>query len=250
MIKAVIVEDEKYSVMNIQTLLKENAPDVVVTNVFRSGKEALQRLPELDYDLLFLDIQFNDDFDGFKLLEALSFEQLRVIFVTAYNEYALKAFKYNAIDYITKPIDKDDLINAIQKVRNHIFRKKELDELIKTVGAFRNKQIAIKGQHETLFLPTNRILYLKAEKEYSMIYYINEINQIKELITSKHLGYWEKELEEYPFLRIHKSYLVNIEQVQSYNTKTLKLTSGMKLDIARERRKEVQNKILSYKTLG
>lgn len=243
-----IVEDEQLSVLNLKQLLQEYAPDVQVIAVIESGRQALETLPEMTFDLLFLDIQFNDDFDAFELLKAWQFDQLQVIFVTSYNQYALKAFKHNAIDYITKPIDKDELVEAITKARNRIFRKKELDELVKTIQAFRNRQIAIKGHHETVFVTANRILYLKAEKEYSTVYFINELNQAKELITSKHLGYWEGELDEYPFLRIHKSYLVNMDQVQSFNTRTLKLQDGTQLDIARDRRKAVQLKILTHKT--
>lgn len=249
MIKAVIVEDEKFSVLNLKQLLKEYAPDVHVVDVFESGREAMEKLPALNFDLLFLDIQFNDDFDAFEMLNAWQFDQLQVIFVTSYNQYALKAFKHNVIDYITKPIDKDDLITAINKAKNRIFRKKELDELFKTVQAYRNRQIAVKGQHETVFIPAKQILYLGAEKEYTTVHFINDLNQIKEIISSKHLGFWENELLEFPFIRIHKSSLVNMEQVQSYNTRTLKLTDGTQLDIARDRRKEVQNKILTYKTL-
>ncbi|MDX8337670.1 LytTR family DNA-binding domain-containing protein [Draconibacterium sp. IB214405] len=249
MIKAVIVEDEKYSVLNLTELLEKYTHDVQIVEVFESGRKALEKLPQIEFDLLFLDIQFNDNFDAFEMLNTWQFDQLHVIFVTSYNQYALKAFKHNAIDYVTKPIDKDDLISAINKARHHIFRKKELDELFKTIQAFRKRQVAIKGQHETVFVPAKSILYLEAEKDYSTVHFINELNQPKELITSKHLGYWESELEDYPFIRIHKSYLVNMDQVQSYNTRTLKLYQGTKLDIARDRRKDVQNRILAYKTL-
>uniref|UniRef100_UPI003216C45A LytR/AlgR family response regulator transcription factor n=1 Tax=uncultured Draconibacterium sp. TaxID=1573823 RepID=UPI003216C45A len=249
MIRAVIVEDEKYSVLNLKQLLNNYATDVKVVEVFESGRQALKKLPEVKFDLLFLDIQFNDNFDAFEMLKAWHFDQVQIIFVTSYNQFALKAFKYNAVDYITKPIDKDDLISAINKARNHAIKKKELDMLFKTIQAFRNRQVAIKDLHETVFIPAKRILYLKAEKDYSMVYFINELSQLKELITSKHLGYWENELADYPFLRIHKSFLVNMDQVQSYNTRTLKLSDGTKLDIARDRRKDVQNKILVYKTL-
>lgn len=249
MLKAVIVEDEKFSVLNLKMLLEEYAPDVQVTYVFTSGREALEKMPDIDFDLLFLDIQFNDDFDAFEMLKAWQFEQLHIIFVTSYNDYALKAFKFNAIDYVTKPIDKDDLIQAISKAKSKIFRKKELEELFKTVHAFRNKQIAIKGQKETVFISAQTMLYLKAEKEYSIVYYFNEAREITEVITSKHLGFWENELAGYPFLRIHKSFLVNMDQVQSFGNKKVKLCDGTSLEIARERRKGVEQKIVAYKTL-
>jgi len=98
MLKAVIVEDEKYSVIHLQNLLQRYAPDIEVVEVINSGKEALKILPSLEFQLLFLDIQFNDDFDAFELLNAWQFMQLNVIFVTSYNQYAIKAFKHNAID--------------------------------------------------------------------------------------------------------------------------------------------------------
>lgn len=248
MIKAVIVEDEQFAILNLQSLLSEYASDIQLVEVFRSGKEALQKLPGLDFDLLFLDIQFNDDFDAFEMLKAWPFEQLQIIFVTSYNQYAIKAFKYSAIDYLTKPIDKDELIKAITKARARLLKKQEIDQLYRTVRAFRNRQIAIKGQHETVFIPTNQILYLRAEKEYSIVYYLNKQSQTKEIMSSKHLGYWETELSDFPFLRIHKSILINMDQVLSYNTKTLKVANEIQLDIARDRRKDVQNRILSHKT--
>lgn len=247
MIKAVIVEDEKYSVLNLQNLLNEYVPDVKIEWVFSSGKEALSGLQGLDFDLLFLDIQFNDDFDAFHLLESLQFEQLHIIFVTSYNLYALKAFKYNAIDYITKPIDKDDLIRAVKKARGNIFKKNELDTLLKTYNAFRQRQIVVKGHTETNFIFPDKILYVKAEKEYSTIVYLGGSDLGNELFTSKHLGFWENELVEYPFLRIHKSYLVNMEHIKSYGRK-IKLNNGDELIISRDRRKEIHLRILQFKT--
>ncbi|QGY47338.1 response regulator [Maribellus comscasis] len=247
MIRTVIVEDEKYSVLNLQNMLKDYAPDIEVTEVFSSGKEALSGLPQLDFDLLFLDIQFNDDFDAFRLLESLQFEQLHIIFVTSYNQYALKAFKYNAIDYITKPIDGDDLVRAIKKARQNIFKKNRLDELLRTYNAFRNRQIVVKGQTETNFIFPNKILYIKAEKEYSTVVYFDETDTENELLTSKHLGFWENELLEFPFLRVHKSYLVNMEHIKSYG-KNIKLDNGSELAISRDRRKEIHLRILQYKT--
>lgn len=246
---AIIIEDEQYSVLNLTQLLKKYVPDMNVIQVFESGRDALKNLPGLDFDLIFLDIQFNDDFDAFDMLKALQFDQLHIIFVTSFNDYALKAFKFNAIDYVTKPIDKDDLLQAINKAKDKILRKKELDQLFNTIHAFRNKQIAIRDQGETIFLPTDRICYLKAEKEYSIVYFMDEKGEDRELISSKHLGFWENELSSFPFLRIHKSFLVNIDQVQSFGNKKVKLINGTKLDISRDRRKTIEQKIIAHKTL-
>jgi len=248
--KAVIVEDEKDSVLNLQKLLQEYAPDVEVVATFHSGREALGQLPRINFDLVFLDIQFNDDFDAFEMLKAWNWDQLQIIFVTSYNDYALKAFKFNAIDYITKPIDKDELLLSTEKAKNKIFRKQELQQLLKTIDALHNKQLVIKGQNETLFLPADQILYLNADKDYSFIYYLDKQQQLKELITSRHLGYWEEELREFPFLRIHKSFLVNMEHIVAFGGKSIKLSNGTRLDIARDRKKEIELKILAYKTQG
>lgn len=246
--KAIIVEDEKYSVLNLQKLLQEFAPDITIIKVFESGREALQNLPGLSFDLIFLDIQFNDDFDAFEMLKAWKWEQLQIIFVTSYNDYALKAFKFNAIDYITKPIDKDELLQAIEKARNKIFKKQELEKLLNTIEALRNKQIIVRGQNETAFLPTAKILFLKAEKEYSVIYYLEGTNEC-EIVSSRHLGFWENELSEYPFLRIHKSHLVNMEHIVSFGKRKVKLINGKQLEIARDRKIEIESKIIAFKTL-
>lgn len=248
--RAVIVEDEKYSVLNLQKTLQEYAPDIEVVAVFSSGREALEKLPAVAFDLVFLDIQFNDDFDAFELLKAWKWDTLQVIFVTSYNDYALKAFKFNAIDYVTKPIDKDDLLLAIEKAKQKIFRKKELEQLLQTLDALHKKQLIIKGQNETVFLPAENVLYLKAEKEYSIVHYLDTRQEQKELTTSRHLGYWENEFLEFPFLRVHKSFLVNMEHIVSFGGKNIKLSTGTRLEIARDRRKEIELKVLAFKARG
>ncbi|WP_167617323.1 LytR/AlgR family response regulator transcription factor [Maribellus sediminis] len=245
--KAVIVEDEKYSVLNLQHLLKQYAPDIEIVEVFESGRQAIEKLPDLTFDLIFLDIQFNDDFDAFEMLKSWKWDQLQLIFVTSYSDYALKAFKFNAIDYLTKPIDKDELLVAIDKAKTRIFRKKELEKLISTVEALRNIQLIIRGQNETFFLPANKVLYLKAEKEYSVIHYFEGEN-VYEIVSSRHLGFWEKEFSEFPFLRIHKSYLVNMEHIVSFGNRKVKLTNGARLEMSRDRKQELELKIISFKS--
>lgn len=245
--KAIIVEDEKYSVINLQKLLLQYAPEVEIIQVFESGREAIEKLPGLTFDLIFLDIQFNDDFDAFEFLKAWKWEQLQIIFVTSYNDYALKAFKYNAIDYVTKPIDKDELIKAIDKAKNRIFRKNELEKLLQTVDALRSRQLIIRGQHETLFLPANELLYLKAEKDYTTIHYLKGEKK-HEILTSRNIGYWENEFNDLTFLRIHKSFMVNMQHIVSFGNRKVKLTDGTSLEISRDRKQEIELKIMAFKT--
>jgi len=247
--KAVIIEDEQYAVLNLQKLLQEYAPEVNIVGIFNSGRQALQKLDFIDFDLVLLDIQYNDDFDAFEFLKAWKKEELHIIFVTSYGDYALKAFKYNAIDYVTKPVDKHDLLLAIEKAKSRIYRKKELEQLIHTVEALRSKQLVVKGQNETVFVTAAKILYLKAEKEYSVIHYTDTDENVKELVTTRHLGYWENELLEFPFLRIHKSFLVNMSHIVSFGNRKVKLTDGNRLEMARDRKKEIETAIISYKTM-
>lgn len=245
--KAVIIEDEKYSVLNLEKLLQHYAPEIEIVGVFESGRQAIEGLPHLVFDLIFLDIQFNDDFDAFEMLKAWNWSELQVIFVTSYSDYALKAFRYNAIDYVTKPIDKDELLLAIEKAKTKIFRKNELEKLIQTIDALRNRQIIIRGQNETVFIPAEKVLYLKAEKEYSVVHYM-EGNLEQEIISSRHLGFWENEFSEFPFLRIHKSYLVNMEHILSFGNRKVKLSNGTRLEVSRDRRQEIEMKIIAFKT--
>ncbi|WP_347839464.1 LytTR family DNA-binding domain-containing protein [uncultured Draconibacterium sp.] len=245
--RAVIVEDEKLSVLNLQKLLQEYAPDIELVDVCYSGREALEKLPQLNFDLVFLDIQFNDDFDAFEMLKAWRWDKLQLIFVTSYNDYALKAFKHNAIDYITKPIDKEELITAINKAKNRIFRKNELEKLIQTIEALRNRQLIIRGQNETLFLPVSNLLYLQAEKDYTIIQYLKD-GKNYEILTSRNLGYWENELNNHTFLRIHKSFIVNMEHIVSFGNRKVKLCNGTFLEISRDRRQEIEIKIIAFKS--
>ncbi|MCF8358870.1 MAG: LytTR family DNA-binding domain-containing protein [Prolixibacteraceae bacterium] len=247
MLKAVIVEDEKYSVIHLQNLLQRFAPDIEVVEVINSGKEALKKLPSLEFHLLFLDIQFNDDFDAFELLKSWQFDQLNIIFVTSYNQYAIKAFKHNAIDYVTKPIDKDDLISAIKRARDRITIKEELNELYKTINAFKNKQIVLKGQYETTFIPSENIVYLQADNVYTTLHYYDANSNYKKIVDSKNLGFWEEELCDFSFVRIHKSFLVNMNKIVSIGNKHIKLVNGETLEIARERRKLVLQIVMAHK---
>jgi len=148
---------------------------------------------------------------------------------------------------VTKPIDKDDLISAIKRARERITIKAELDELNKTINAFKNKQIVLKGQYETTFIPAENIVYLQADKVYTTLYYYDDHSNYKKIVDSKNLGFWEEELSDFPFVRIHKSFLVNMTKIVSIGNKHIKLVNGETLDVARERRKLVHQMVLAHK---
>lgn len=116
MLKAILVDDEIAAIRSLELLLKQCCPDVQIIGTARSGKEALQLLSHVTPDIVFLDIEMPHG-SGFELLESIPNLNFEIIFITAYNQYAVKAFKYSAVDYILKPVDIDELVKAVDKVR-------------------------------------------------------------------------------------------------------------------------------------
>jgi len=135
MLRAILVDDEIAAIRSLELLLKECCPDVKIIGTARSGEEALKLLTKENPDIVFLDIEMPHG-SGFDLLENLSNFNFEIIFVTAYNHYAVKAFKYSAVDYILKPIDIDELAKAVEKVR--ILRSSKVNSRARYTALFEN----------------------------------------------------------------------------------------------------------------
>jgi two-component system LytT family response regulator len=158
------------------------------------------------------------EIDGFQLLQLLDFRNFDLIITTAYNQYAIQAFKANAIDYLLKPIDPDDLLQAIEKVKlrqinNNSTKNIEnvLNKLVKK-GLDSNRKIPISVSNKIILVEPSDILYLKSDGSYTTIYMKNN----KEFLVSKSIKFFEELLPDIHFLRIHKSYIVNINEIKEF----------------------------------
>lgn len=210
-LKAVIVEDESSSREILRNYLAKYCKTVDVLGEAASVKEAIKILAQTKPDLVFLDVEmpFGNAFD---LLDQLPDRSFETVFVTAYNSYALEALNNHAAYYLMKPINIDELIKAVSYV-TEIKEKENIleDRILKSKMNSAEGKITLPQQDGFQVLNVSDILYCKADDNYTEIYLDN-----KKLLVSKTLKYFEEALADYAFARIHKSYLVNVNEVIKY----------------------------------
>lgn len=205
-LKTIIVDDESNARENLKILVDEFCPQLKVVGLASSVAEARTLIDQEDPEVVFLDIAMPNE-DGFELLKHYENRDFSVIFTTAYNEYALKAFKADAIDYLEKPISIDDLQNAVEKLlRIHTIEdtavldaKREADK--------NNDRISVPTRDGFIILKNDEITHLEASDNYTMIYLANGSRHL----SSKNIKVYEDNLNANIFYRTHKSYIVNVE---------------------------------------
>ena len=239
MINAIIVDDERIHREHIRNMLLAFCPEVNIVKEITSGNEAIVLLPKLSFDLLLLDIELGD-ITAFKILEELPWKNFHIIFVTAFDKYAVQAFRVNAIDYIMKPIDGKDLRIAVSKAMKQIFSEDKKYDLLNDYYLSKSKCICISGSNSFTFIPCSNIFYCCSSGNYTEIHYEENGNKQK-ILARKKLLYFEKKLENYKFIRIHQSVLVNRKKIRKIIKKTgeLILDDSMKFEIARNRKKAI-----------
>lgn len=198
----------------------------------------IEKINSFNPDVVLLDVEMQDG-TGFDLLKQLTKVQFQLIFVTAYNQYAVQAFKFSAIDYLLKPVDPTELQNSLQKaqenIANHIL-KQQLEVLLLQMNkpANDNLQIVLKDTRKTYFVQINDILYCKADGAYTVFYLMDKTT----ICQSHNLKYFEEMLEQYGFIRPHHSYIVNKSRVRNFDKKndTLILDDETAVPVAQRKR--------------
>ena len=215
-LKAIIVEDEKHSRETLKSLLEEFCVGIEVVGTAGSVLEAVNVISSLKPDVVFLDIelQTGTGFDVLNQLQDLNFE---VIFTTAFEQYAIKAVKFSSLDYLLKPIDLDELHNAIEKAKKNkdqAVYKKQLETLMLNLKQQRPKlnKICLATSDGFEFINVNDILYCKAEGSYTAFV----LNDNSKLLVSKNLKEYESLLLEQDFMRVHNSFLINLKEVKKF----------------------------------
>tara|TARA_R110002051_G_scaffold325854_1_gene432240 strand:+ start:9687 stop:10439 length:753 start_codon:yes stop_codon:yes gene_type:complete len=215
-LKAVIVEDEKHSRETIKNLLEEYCDNVSVIATAGSVEEAVDVLTLYKPDVVFLDIELQSGtgFDVLMKVKALNFE---VIFTTAFEQYAIKAIKFSSLDYLLKPIDLEELQQAVEKARskkNKETYKQQIDTLMLNLNQEtpKEKKICLATTVEMEFIATGDIIFCKADGSYTSFILKNNDS----LLVSKHLKEYENLLSDQQFMRVHNSYLINLKEVKKY----------------------------------
>lgn len=242
MIKSIIIDDEPNCITALQNDIKMFCPEVTVMAGCHSAKEGMLCIKRNIPDLVFLDVEM-PWMNGFEMLEILDKEiNFQIIFTTAYDQFAAKAFRVSAVDYLLKPIDSNDLINAIAKVKKALYDKEghqKISNLLQNTKAPAEQQrIAIPNREGYEFVPINEIIYCKANGAYTDIILLNN----KKLLLSKSLGETEDLLPAEIFERIHHSLIVNtlhINQYKKTSGSSIVMNNGDELSVAKSKKDQL-----------
>jgi two-component system LytT family response regulator len=248
MIRTVLVDDESRLLASLQLMIRRNCPGLDIVAVCSSADEALIKIRETTPDLVFLDIAMPGK-DGFTLLEEIGDIRFRVIFVTAHDEYSLRAFKFSAIDYLLKPVNEDELVAAVKKAERTIFNEQTLHKGIEAL--MHNLKPQTNNQAQRLCLVTLMgffvvsladIVYCEAEGPYTNFYLLDN----KKICVSRPLADYEGLLTDVDFLRVHKSFLINLHHVREYRRGEggeVILSNGVAIDVSRRKKETFLEKI-------
>ncbi|MCD6012930.1 MAG: response regulator transcription factor [Flavipsychrobacter sp.] len=244
-IKILIVDDEKKACTNLKNILFEFVdPSLNIVGSANSTVEAESLISKLEPDAIFLDIEMPNE-NAFHFLERISPFAFEVIFVTAYEEYAIRAFRLNAIDYILKPISITELRGAVQKLKDRIRYKKILEDknasFTEISDQITNKtkqyKITLKDINNTSIVDFKDIYFVEAQGSYSRIVFLKN-HVVKEMILSNPLSEYEELLPDDQFYRIHRSYLINcahIKQIISDGNNNVIMKDNLSIPVSRRR---------------
>lgn len=228
--KAIIIDDEKRARILLKAMLEDHCPEVKVLTECPDLLSGVQAIKRIKPDLVFLDIEMPEN-SGLELLNHFKDSEIdfSIIFVTAYNEYAIQAFKLSAIDYILKPINPESLVLAIQQHQKLEAKNHRQLEILKSNLYEQEKKIIIPSRDDMHYISPNDIIYIQGDGSYSNFY----LKDKKRLMMSKNLRYVEQLLEQFDFLkRIHKSYIVNLNEIHSYSRNSNKLILNEQIEIS------------------
>lgn len=214
MLKAIIIDDEPDCVKLLALQLKMYCPQVTVVAACTASADGLIQIKELQPDIVFMDIEM-PVMNGFQLLEQLGQINFSLVFVTAYDQFAVKAFRFNALDYLLKPIDGKDLTKAVEKAILHKPDPQQLRYLKQQLHNGEKQhpdKIALPYQNGVTFTEIKNVLYCEAENNYTRFF----IAGGQQCMVSKTLGDIEEVLEDRNFLRVHRQYLINLDHIKKY----------------------------------
>ena len=239
MIEAVLVDDEVKALQSLSWELTNFSDEIEIIASFTDPVEALGYLEGNRPDCLFLDIEM-PTMDGFQFIKNLKTKNFPVVITTAYNQYAIKALKNEAIDYLLKPIDSDDLKDTIGKIKRYNSRNYTAENLEKLLLKFNNnpirKKITLNTDGKLIFLKSDEILYAESDGNYSTIFLTNG----NKIVLTKKLKEVNEILPSDTFFRVHNSYIVNIGKIKEF-LKTdgyVILDSKNKIPVSRQKKSD------------
>ncbi|HEY0977279.1 MAG TPA: LytTR family DNA-binding domain-containing protein [Flavobacteriales bacterium] len=247
-LRALLVDDEELARENLRFMLEDECPEVQVIGTADGLQPALERIAELDPDLLFLDIRMPSGHEGLDLLERLPDPRFMVIFVTAFKDYAVQAFHANAVDYVLKPIDVDELKASVEKAvkRMALTRttaeeadryRSGLRDATRQIREHQNGKLAIDHAKGFKLFDPRSITHLEADGNRTLLHFTDGSTYL----DSRTLKVYEEMLDPLQFIRVHRSHLINRDQLREYLREDghwAVMQNGERVPIARERLQE------------
>jgi two-component system, LytTR family, response regulator len=245
MIRTFIIDDEPYCCETLVTLLEQSCPHVKIEGVFNNGKDALAAINKQAPDLVFLDVEM-PHMNGFEMLAQIPSINFELIFSTSYDQYALKAIRYSALDYLLKPVDVEELQNAVNKVvrRTQKPLTEQLQILLQNIHSPSTpvRKIALPSMEGLQMIEVDSIINCEADSNYTILY----LKEKKKKVVSCTLKEVEELLEDHSFVRVHRCYLVNLNEVEKYikgEGGYLVMSDGSTVDVSRTKKEELLKKL-------
>ena len=246
MLKAIIIDDERSSRHALRQKLVNHCPVVNIIAECENGEEGIKSIEDNKPDIVFLDIEM-PRMNGFTMLQQLKNKNFEVIFITAYDHYAIKAIKFSALDYLVKPVEVADLKDAVEKVaqkREQLGVNNQLELLLQNLldEKSAHQRIAISSMEGLQFIITDEIIYLEAKSNYTNFYLTGN----RKITAAKTMKDFEELLPASLFIRIHHSYLINKNGVEKYikgDGGQVVMKNGVILDVARRKKEEFMKAI-------
>jgi two-component system, LytTR family, response regulator len=247
MIRTVLIDDETDSIRVLQKLLQTYCPQVEVVGTAEGVETGLAIIQEMRPDLLFLDIEMTRG-NAFDLLNQLRPLTFQVIFVTAFDNYAIRAFKYNAVDYLLKPVDIDELVNAINRVAERSKQRNIVDQMqlfLDNMGTYSlaQQKMAVPTPDGLIFINLREVVRLEAKSNYTQI----NLENGEVLMATRTIKDYEDILPETLFCRIHNSHIINLQKIEKYHKGRgghVVLEDGSEIEVAIRRRQEFLRRLL------
>lgn len=237
--KALVIDNEKNIRTTVMDLISAFCPQITSVVEADGVVTGLKKIHELQPDIVFTDVEM-DDGTGMEMLSKLSEIKFQVIFITAHNKYAIDAFRFSAIDFLTKPINPDELAKSVQKAENNIKNKLFLEQV-----AVMNENNLTKSEKKIVLKELDAIHIIKVKDlvccEASGIYTTFFIDNNKQIVVSKNLKEYEEILEPYDFLRVHNSFLINANKIEKFEKNDggfLIMEGGQRVPVS-QRKKDV-----------
>jgi two-component system LytT family response regulator len=239
MIKAILIDDEVHGLDTLSMLLKEYCPGVEVTHECRSARKGMEAIEKTKPDLVFLDIEM-PGMNGFEMLEQLSEISFAIIFTTGYDQYAIKAIRYSALDYLLKPVDHNELVIAVKKVeeQRHFHLAEQFQMLLKQISGKEHQfnKIAVPTAEGFELIPAEQVIYCEADNNYTCLL----LKSKNKIVACRTLKEMEEQLRDFRFfVRVHHSYLVNLNEVSKYvrgEGGYLVMSDGCMVNVSRSRK--------------